>query len=690
MMWTLAHDDRRGTPRRWAALLAWLVAAMPAAALGEVVALHWTSRTPYLDGRPLGDVGPYEVWRGRVDFAVDPQAAANRSIVDLHLAPTNAAGHVEFSADVEMLIPADLSKARGTLLYDVNNRGRKLCLNMFDTGADHFLLRHGFIVVWSGWIAEVPPDRDLLRLDAPPAQQDGQPLRGTVRCELITDKPAERLNAYDRDHLGGYPPTPRGLQQATLTWRLREWEPRVPIPRDQWRLEVTPAPDSPHRYALPKVEVVLSGGFQPGYLYELIYEAQGSVVQGLGLAGIRDLVSFLKYDTSDRNPLRLSSGQSAVHTALGFGVSQSGRCLRCMLYWGFNVDQHGRMVFDGLMPHVAGGGLGFFNHRFACPSRYNSQHVNHAYPCDMFPFTYGDESHPTLKTTDGILRACRAAGKVPKIMHVQTSAEYWHRSGSLVHTDPLGRRDADIPPEVRIYAIAGAQHSPGDNQPKPRSEGQLPLNPTDYRPVLRALLLALERWVRDDAIPPASRYPRLDDGTLVPWAEQASGWLALPAVRYPEVIQRPAQRDFGPQFATQGIVAYHPPRSHGYFPVLVPRYDATNNEQGMIRLPSVAVPLATYTGWNLRHREIGAENQLLSLMGSYIPLPRTAAERRALGDPRPSLQEKYGSFAAYRTAFDAAARQLVQDGFLLQEDVPRLMQWADKQQALFETHDTGP
>ncbi len=682
MTFVHAPHESTGTSRGWLVLLA-MWAAAAAVAQAEVTGIRWTSRTAYLDGRPMGDVGPYEVWRGRVDFAVDPQSAANRSIVDLDLAPTSPAGRVEFSADVEMLVPADLNRARGTLLYEVNNRGRKLCLNMFDTGADHFLLRHGFIVVWSGWIAEVPPDNDLLRLDAPPALHDGRPLRGKVRCELTTDKPADRLNAYDRDNLGGYPPTPRGLQQATLTWRLREWEPRVPIPRDQWRLEVTPPPESPHRYALPKVEVVLAGGFQPGYLYELIYEAEGSVVQGLGLAGIRDLVAFLKHDTSDRNPLRTADGQPAARTALAFGVSQSGRCLRCLLYWGLNVDQRGRMVFDGLMPHVAGGGLGFFNHRFASPSRYNSQHVNHAYPCDMFPFTYGDESHPTLKTADGILRASRASGQVPKVMHVQTSAEYWHRSGSLVHTDPLGRRDAEIPPEVRIYAIAGAQHSPGDNQPKPRGDGQLPLNPTDYRPVLRALLLALERWVCDGTPPPQSCYPRLEEGTLVPWTQDASGWQALPGVRYPEVIQRPAQRDYGPEFAERGILAYHPPRTLGYFPVLVPRYDETNNEQGMVRLPSIAVPLGTYTGWNLRHREIGAENQLLSLMGSYIPLPRTAAERRATGDPRPSLQERYGSFAAYRTAFETAARQLVEQGFLLPEDVPRLMQWADQQRTLF-------
>ncbi len=344
------------------------------------------------------------------------------------------------------------------MLYDVNNRGSRKALGLFNEGADHFLMRRGYIVVWSGWIAQVQPGEERLRLDAPPALENGRPVTGVVRAEMVTDELAERMNVTNRPELGAYAPTKKGLAEATLTWRLREFEPRVEIPHTQWKIETTPGAASNQRYCLPKVELRLSGGFQPGYIYELIYEAQGSVVQGLGLAGIRDLVSFLKYDTSRKNPLRNGQGASAAKRTIAFGISQSGRCQRSLLHLGFNADEQGRRVFDGMIPHVAGGGLGFFNHRFASPTRYNSQHVNHEFPCDMFPFTYSEQQAPHTGRTDSLLRRARAANVVPKIMHVQTSAEYWHRSGSLAHTVPLGDADAELPAEVRMYAIGGAQH----------------------------------------------------------------------------------------------------------------------------------------------------------------------------------------------------------------------------------------
>lgn len=278
------------------------------------------------------------------------------------------------------------------------------------------------------------------------------------------------------------------------------------------------------------VELALAGGFQPGYIYELVYEAQGPVVQGLGLAGIRDLVSFLKHDHSQRNPLRSADGVFIARYAYGFGTSQSGRCLRMYLYDGFNADEQGRQVFDGVMPHVAGAGLGFFNHRFASPTRHNSQHDNHLYPADCFPFTYGDEQDPFTHRVNGILRRARAAGVAPKTMHTQSSSEYWHRSGSLVHTDPLGKRDAEIPEEVRIYTFGGTQHGPGDGVPGKSARGQLPGNPSDYRPFMRGLLTALDAWVRGDREPPPSVFPRFSDSTLVGWKQDESGWRSIPGV----------------------------------------------------------------------------------------------------------------------------------------------------------------
>jgi hypothetical protein len=403
----------------------------------------------------------------------------------------------------------------------------------------------------------------------------------------------------------------------------------------------------------------------------------------LGLAGIRDLVSFLKYDTSEANPLRRADGSPATPTALGWGVSQSGRCLRVLLHEGLNADEQGRIVFDGLMPHVAGGGLGFFNHRFASPTRYSTQHADHLYPTDVFPFAYGVECDPFTGRRDGILERSRRSGAVPKIMHTQTSAEYWNRAGSLAHTDPAGTRDSRIPDEVRIYAFGGAQHGPGSGNASEPGNGQLPDNPTDYRPLLRALLVALDRWVRDDVEPPESRYPRIDEGTLVVWDEISSGWRALPGIRYPDVIHQPAFVDYGAEFLNWGRITQQPPVAGGSYRVLVPAYDVDNNERGMLQLPSVAVPLATFTGWNHRAARTGAEAELLRLNGSYIAFPRTTTERMECGDPRAAILERYASFEEYRARFQSAAQQLAAERYLLEEDLPRLMEFAERQREAF-------
>jgi len=650
----------------------------------EVVSVEISSRTPYANGQTFGERGAYEQLRGKVRFAVDPALEANRQIVDLELAPRNAEGRVEFSADLEILAPADLSRANGALLYDVNNRGNRTCLGMFNGGGDDFLMRQGLIVVWSGWIAETLPGGDRLRLTAPIATENGRPIRGIVRAEMTPDQPADRLSIAHWANQGSYPPTESGLKVATLTWRLREKDARVAIPREQWNLMESFVEADGQRGQLPLVELVLAGGFEPGYIYELVYEAEGPVVQGLGLAGIRDLVSCLKHDRTECNPLRLPDGVPGTRYAYGFGTSQSGRCLRMFLYDGFNADEQGRQVFDGLVPHVAGAGLGFFNHRFASPTRHNGQHDNHLYAADFFPFTYGDEQDPFTNRTDGILRRARAAGVVPKVMHTQSSSEYWHRSGSLVHTDPLGRRDAELPPEVRLYTFGGTQHGPGDGMLGKRGSGQLPGNPSDYRPFLRGLLTALDAWVRDGREPPPSVFPKFSESTLAGWKQKESGWRTVPGVRYPEVIQQPEFLDRGAEFLEHRRASIEPPVHRGDYVVRVPAYGADNNELGTLLLPSVAVPLGTFTSWNLRHRSIGAENELLVLSGGYIAFSRSVDDRQASGDPRPAMSERYRDFDDYKRQFMAAAEKLVNDRYLLAEDLPRLMEVAMRNQLLFE------
>ena len=683
--------------KRW--LLVLITALLAAgSARAEVVALEIHQREPFAGGMAFGDTGPYEKITGIARYAIDPKNPRNQAVVDLEHAPRNAAGQVEFAADFCILAPKDPAKGNGAILYDVNNRGNKLALRFFNNApggnnpttakdaGDGFLFRRGYTVVWCGWIGELLPGGDRLLLRAPIATDNGKPIRGTVRYEMVTDTPTETMPLARRDGHGSYPPTADGEAKGVLTWRLRETDERVPIPRGQWSLERVPLPTEGRGVpgTLPQIRLRLAAGFRPGYLYELVIECENPLVQGTGYAAVRDLVSFLRYDAGTRNPLRTAAGKPAITRAYAFGVSQSGRFLRNYLYHGFNADEKGRKVFDGLIPHVSGGGLGFFNHRFAQPTRHNAQHEEHLYPADRFPFTYGDTTDPFIQRTDGILRRTAQDGEkfLPKIMHTQSAAEYWHRSGSLVHTDPLGTKDVPIPDNVRIYAFGGTQHSPAGDPPGRGIADNL-LNPGDYRPFLRALLDAMDAWVRDGTEPPPSVYPRIDRGTLVPWKQADTGFPAIPGVRYPEVIQRPHLLDHGPEFESKGILTVHPPKILNHYVVLVPKSGPDGNDLGCLLPPEVATPLATYTGWNLRRRDVGAEAQLASLAGSYIPFPKTKAERAKTGDPRPSIEERYGTFEAYRKQFAAGCNDLVKQRYLLQEDADRLIAGREQLRALF-------
>lgn len=652
-------------------------------ATAAVVQFEVTHREPYQEGQSFGDVGAYERLRGEVRFAVDPQHAANATIVDLKLAPRNASGQVEFRADFEMLLPVDRSKSNGAILYDVNNRGNKVCLGVFNGGgADNFLMRQGFIVVWSGWIAELLPGGGRLQLHAPIATENGRAITGIVRQEFVSNKDAARLPVSHFSNHGSYPPTDHGLKTARLTRKLRESDPRILIPRDQWRLVQNHVEEDNRRSILPKIEIEIAGGISSGVIYELVYEAYGPIVQGLGLAGIRDLVSFLKHENSHANPLAVGD-RSTVRYAYGFGVSQSGRCLRQLVYDGFNADESGQIVFDGLIPHVAGGGMGYFNHRFASPTRHNTQHDNHLYPADVFPFTYGLSTDPFTGREDGILIHSQKSNTTPKVMHTQSSSEYWHRAGSLVHTDPLGTKDATIPESVRIYTFGGAQHGPGSGLVRERTNGQLPSNPTDFRPAMRGLLMALDGWVRSDIEPPPSMYPRLKDGSLGNWELHHSAWQALPGVNYPTVIHRPEFVDRGREFFTHRRSAVEPPKRLGKYTVRVPAYGADNNERGCLLMSNVAVPLATFTSWNLRSRELGAETELLSLNGGYIPLAATRETRLRSGDPRLSLRERYQDYETYLAEYQAHTDRLIQNRYVLEEDRPRMNRIAEQHRPLF-------
>lgn len=656
-----------------------LAMAFVVISLAHAKVTRWeiAKREPHQNGKVFGDRGAYEKWIGKVHFAIDPQNDHNRQIVDLNLAPQNEKKLVEFSADFEMLVPADRAKANGAVFYEVNNRGKNTAGNLIDGGGDDFLCRQGFVVLWSGWIAEVQPGGGRWRLQAPFATEDGKQLRGLVRNEFILDKGAPRATVAHRANLGSFKPAVTDAS-AILSYREREAEPRKVVPRADWNFVVTNVTaegvtGDMETGQLPLVEIELKGGLQPGLIYEVVYEAEGAPVQGVGLAGIRDLLSALKYGAKKEvNPLLSEAGKPLVTRTLGFGTSQSGRLLRHFLWEGFNADENGRQVFDGVIAHVAGGGLGSFNHRFASPTRTNGQHDEHLFPADYFPFAYGNDEDPHTGEVDGILRKSRLTKTVPKVFHTQSSSEYWHRSGSLVHTDPLGKLDAEIPPEVRIYSFGGTNHGSGGGVPGNQGSGQLPSSPADYRPLLRALVVALDAWVKDGMLPPASVYPRLSDKSLVGWKEQDSGWPKLPGVAYPQVIQQPAYLYRGPWWEQHRIATVEPPEARENYVVRVPKITANGNEIGTLNVPAITVPLGTYTSWNLRNESIGAAGELLSLQGGFIPFAKTEAERKSANDPRKSVAELYISYAEYERQYLAAADKLVAERYLLSEDLPRL------------------
>lgn len=609
---------------RWfAAAAALLLFAMPARA--EVTRVEILKRTD------VAAYAGYEKLEGRVYFAVDPANTRNTVIADLGRAPRNAQGRVEFSADFYALRPK--TGGNGVAIVDVVNRGNRVT-RMFNRVAagsdpdvgDGFLARRGFTVIAVGWEFDLPASAGGLHIQVPAASG----VNGIVRTLIEVDKraPTYRL----AEDVPAYPPADPDGPDSVLTVRDRLSDTPQAIARGQWRLSGD--------------TVTLEGGFEPGRVYELVYRVANPPVAGLGLAAVRDIASWARNAPDAVAPAKY---------VYAHGQSQTGRFLREFLYLGFNADERERLVFDGVIALIAGGARIDINRRGSTPTAGNAM-------VGAFPYSDRAQRDQVSGATEGLLENDRARRHQPKLFLVNSSVEYWidtGRAAALVHTTPDGTRDAALGDNVRAYLFSGAQHTPGPFPPAAGGRGQQRANPLDYTLSLRALLVALDRWVREGAAPPAGRHPRFADRTLV--RAQDLAFPAIPGVQSPRTIApgRRAPNALLPSSGGAGAVQ----------PLLVSQVDADGNELGGIRLPEVAVPLATYAGWNFRSPDIGGTTRLVGNTGSYIPFARTQADREARKDPRPSIAERYPSRGDYLAKVRQATDALVRDRYMLAEDV---------------------
>ena len=648
-------------------LLLLLLLIVPSVAGARVVRVEILSRVP-ISGDFAGKT--YERITGRVYFAFDPNNPQNKKIVDLALAPRNANGEVEAISEFVMLRPISSTQSANVAVIDIVNRGG-ITHFIFNLGrnarastesaefyGDALLMKRGATIVALGWQWDVQPGGSALHFQAPPVGSAANPITGLVRSDITVDARTSTIPLGHSLAAGAlaYPVADPNDPANALTVRDTPTGPRLIVPRSRWRFgreengHVTDDPRS----------VYMASGFQPGKIYEVVYRGRDPVVVGAGLAAVRDMISYLKYDPSSIAP---------VQYGIGYGVSQTGRFIRHFLYQGFNADENGRVSFDGFFVHTAGAGRGSFNHRFAQPSRDAQPYSTFFYPTDVFPFTSPPTRDPLTGKRAG-LRDNLAGSDETKVFFVDGGHEYWGRAASLTHTTPDGARDVGFLPTERRYVISSAQHSSPAGWPLPDSDriaGTTAYrgDPLDQRLALRALMSALIDWVTTAKQPPPSRYPTLASRTLVAPRDQKFPRIPnLPVARIPHQVYR---MDFGPRW-NQGIIDREPPTLGAPYPIFVSSVDSIGNDVGGIRSVEIAVPLATYYPWLLRTGMPAATDRLVSFRGTFTPLPKTEAARRASGDSRPSIESLYGDKTRFMGRVNEAISSLIAQRFMLPED----------------------
>ena len=616
----------------------------------RVTRLDITSREPAFGGRSFGAVGAYEILLGTATAVADPHAPLNAGIVDLENAPRNADGLVEYTFEVDILKPVDITSGNDVLVYEINNRGRNIVFGYFheagsgyadENAGNEFLMNQGYTYVSSGWMHGTPGSGNPRPVLAylPPATDNGRTITGTSMEEW--QDPDSR--AFGRLT---YPAATLEKTAATLTHRQLQNDPRQTVPADQW-------------YYVDDMTVAVTApeGADAGTIYEFVYQVQNPIVLGLGFGAMRDFVSFARHSPADDqgapNPLFVD-GMPVLDHVVAVGSSQSGRMARDFVYQGFNEDAAGRRVFDGMTPYVAGSRRTFVNARFAQPGRYTRQHEDHNYPMVEFPFTFGTTTDPLTGKTDGLLAACSASNTCPNIIQVDADSEFYGAHASLIQTDTTGQ-PLELPPNVRYWMLAAA-HLQGN------AGCRDPANPVQPWPYYRAAFDAMVQWVRDGVEPPATRAPSVADGTAVTVEKQGEQYPTIPERPYNGTISELGVRDFS---------VWPPKESEEKYPLFVPSLDTDGNLVAGVIVPEVAAPLSTM-GKAIRAAGF-AEGDLCGVNGSTIAFPRTKEERMELGDSRLSLEERYpGGEAEYVQRYGEAADALVAERYLLPADAEML------------------
>lgn len=635
--------------------------------------------SPAFSGQLFGQAGAYEILSGHFYGELDPKDPHNSIINDIQFAPRNARGMVEYSATFTLAKPIDMSKSNGVLYYTVPNRGRGAPVGSND----------GRVNLLSGWQGDLLHPEGAQSIMVPVARKsDGSPLTGQVMERLI-DLPrnSTTVDLRPTPYVGLTYQRPLTLDtsKAQLLRRTSPNAPSRPVPAGDWAFAdctTSPFPGSPD-----PVKLCVKGGFDSTSEYVVIYTAKDPLVLGIGYAATRDLQSFLRYgerdDDGTANPLT-----GKINWIISRGDSQSGNFIRSYIHLGFNQDEAGRIVWDGANPHIAARQLAL-NFRFAAGSGYAGPFQ----PGSEGVLWWGNYADTARKRPPaGLLDRCTATKTCPKIFDTFGALEFWflRESPDLVGTDATA--DIPLPPNVRRYFFPGTTHGGGrggfnDTPAAPPNGCVLPSNPNPESDTMKALTVALIDWVTKGTEPPPSRYPRLSELQLVAANKAAMGFPDIPGVPSPDGLLNPVfDYDFGPDFNyvdESGVITRQPPAVKRVLPTLVPKVDADGNDVGGV--PSVLrqAPLGTYTGWNVMASGFD-KGKICLLNGSFIPFAQTKAERIASGDPRRSLEERYGSHSAYVDAVKAAAGKAVAERFLLPEDADRLIGEATRSDILAE------